>query len=141
MKDKLHQEFFRTMTSVIWKTKIKRDPENEIWNKGRLPILLIGGGCKEPFFYEIVNELDNWLSSCVENDGVLIISPPFPESLNRQTENQTRKPIEYQYMAVAWGLSHRAIDIGEIIPADRFEDIVPVKPVEFRSRYISKEQV
>lgn len=120
---------------VIWETKKSRDPNSSVWRGGRLPILLIGGGSKLPFFRSAVEELDAWLKSHTGNDGILLMpDEPLPKGF-------TSKTAKYDRIAVALGLSHPASDIGEIIPADRIADIEPRARRNWDDRYVSMDQV
>ncbi|WP_153306929.1 hypothetical protein [Desulfonatronum thioautotrophicum] len=119
---------------VIWLTKLRRDPNASVWKKARLPILLIGGGCRLPFYANVLTHLNTWLQSYVQNHGAQFLEVPVPESLRQRMTG-------YHRMVVAWGLSHRALDIGDITPADKIED---VEPLDFETKvpdYIGKEQV
>lgn len=133
----LKEQFFYIIRRVIWQTKLRRYPEAPVWEKGRLPIILIGGGSKLKFFRAILDEIGPWLKYYCYNDGAVILPVPMPTSLTQLVGEAD----SYHYLAVAWGLSHRAMDIGEIIPADRIPDVEPPKPFDWRSRFISKEQV
>jgi len=53
----------------------------------------------------------------------------------------TVSEVEQRRLAVAWGLSHRALDVGEIIPADRIPDVPPPRIREWRDRFVGKEVV
>ncbi len=128
------KRFQKMLQRVIWEAKIHRDPKASVWRNGRLPILLIGGGSKLQFFHSAVEELDAWLRRYARNNGAIFLPIPVPESLANKTD-------EYHRLAVAWGLSHRAVDIGEITPADRIPDIEPPRRLDWESRYISKDQV
>jgi hypothetical protein len=98
---------------------------------------LIGGGSRLNFFRSAVEELNAWLKHYCKNDGTNILSVPMPSSLT----HSAREANGYHYLAVTWGLSHRALDIGQIIPSDRIPDAEPPKPLNWRSRFIDKEQV
>ena len=130
----LKKRFRRMLQRVIWEAKVRRDPNAPVWRNGRLPILLIGGGSKLHLFHSAVEEVGAWLRSYTGNDGAIILPVPVPDSL-------IDKPGEYHRFAVAWGLSHRAMDIGSITSADDTPDIEPPPPNAWRSKYISKDEV
>lgn len=44
-------------------------------------------------------------------------------------------------IAVAWGLSYRAVDMGDITPADRIGDVEGPGDEKWRGRYVAKEDV
>ena len=118
---------------VICHAKVSRDPNASVW-RGRLPILLIGGGGKSPFFRSLVEDLDAWVVSYSGNEGAVILTPPLPKTLSSKMADNHR-------LAVAWGLSHPALDIGEITPADRIADIKPTGRRNWEENFISKDQV
>ena len=128
----LHKRCHMMLRRVVGDLKTRRAPEESCW-KARLPVLLIGGGSKLPFFASLVEELGEWMKSYARNKGVIQLPVPIPETLKSNTN-------EYHRLAVAWGLSHRAMDIGEITPADRIPDIDPPRCLDWESRYISKDQ-
>lgn len=136
-REQLKEQFLRMVRRVIWQTKLRRTPDTPIWREGRLPILLIGGGSKLQFFRLAVEALHDWLKYYTRNDGIIILNAPIPDSLTDSIKNAE----EYQLFAVAWGLSHRSMDIGEIIPADQIPDIEPPPPLNWRKRYVGKELV
>lgn len=118
---------------VIHDLRRRRAPNEDVWLK-KLPILLIGGGSKLPYFRSIVEELDAWTQQYYGNEGIILQEVPVPETLKINTD-------EYHRLAVAWGLSHRALDIGEIIASDRIDDIDPPARRKWENNYISKDQV
>ena len=124
------------LKGVIWRTKVSRDPNSSVWRRGRLPILLIGGASKLPFFLSAVEELDAWLKKLLTGTDGILVTPdePLPEGFASKT-------AKYHRIAVALGLSHRASDIGEITPADRIADIEPQVRRNREDRYVGKDQV
>ena len=119
--------------NVISQAKVRRDPNSSVWRE-RLPILLIGGGSKSPFFHSLVNDLGAWVASYSGNKGILNPPLPMPETL-------TSKMADSHRLVVAWGLSHPALDIGEITPVDRMPDINPTPHRNWGDDFISKDQV
>ena len=130
----LKERFQRMLRRVIWEAKVRRDPNAPIWRNGRLPILLIGGGSKLQFFHSAVEEVSAWVRSLTGNDGAILLPVPVPASL-------VEKPDDYHRFAVAWGLSHRAMDIGSITSADDIPDIEPPPQTDLEGIYISKDKV
>ena len=133
----LKSQLLHMLRRVIWQTKLRRDPKAPVWRRGRLPILLIGGGSKLQFFRQAVEELGPWLKYHTRNDGTLLVPVPVPHSLAHSTD----KADGHHFLTVAWGLSHRALDVGDITPADRIPDVEPPRPLDLSSRYIGKELV
>ena len=132
---KFKEKFLLMMRSVIWQTKCRRDPEATVWQKhGRLPILLIGGGSRLPFFCSAVGELDAWLRKYTSNEGITHQPVLLPNSL----VHSAKRSDGHYYLTVTWGLSHRALDVGEIIPADCIPDADPPPRRDWRSRFVSR---
>lgn len=136
-KKELRQQLLCMNRRVIRLTKLHRAPNASLWREGRLPILLIGGGCKLEFFRSAIEELHGWLMYQTRNDGIIVLSVPIPDSLKSSIKNIE----DYQFFAVAWGLSHRSMDIGEIIPVDQIPDVEPPPSSNWRKRYVGKELV
>ena len=118
---------------VIADAKVSRDPNSPVWS-GRLPILLIGGGSESLFFRSLVDDIDVWVASYSGNEGAVILPVPMPKTLSSKMADNHR-------LAVAWGLSHPALDIGEITPADRISDIKPPRLRNWEENFINKDQV
>lgn len=131
----LKDQFQKMVHRVIWDAKCNRDPNSKIWRGGRLPILLIGGGSELSFFSSAVKEIDGWLKQYARNNGAMFLTD------ERLPERLISKSGKYSRLAVAWGLSHRALDIGKITPADRIHNIDPPSRLEWEDRFISKDQV
>ena len=136
-KAQFKQHFLKMLKTVIWQTKLRKDPKSLVWSKGQLPILFTGGGSKMLFFRSAVDELDAWLKHYTKNNGINLLPIPVPASLTDSVKNTD----EHQFFAVTWGLSHRAIDVGEVIPADCNPDIKLPPPLDWRKRYVDKDQV
>lgn len=133
----LKKQFLYTVRKLIRLTKTDRDPKASVWRSGRLPILLIGGGSKKAFYRSAVDELSDWLTGYTGNDGTMVLNIPIPDALTDSVKNTE----EYPFFAVTWGLSHRALDIGKIIPADSIPDYEHPPPVDWRKRFVSKDMV
>jgi len=130
------KQFLTMLRRVIRQTKLNRYPKAPVWKKGQIPILFIGGGSKSEFFRSAVKEIDEWAKYWFKNDGINVLSPPTSKSLKNKTENKDGN----LYLTVAWGLSHRDVDIGEIIPADKIPDVEPPpSPPDWRKRFVGKE--
>ncbi len=132
--DKHKKELLIMMRKIINQTQYRRDRKALVWKKGRLPIILIGGGSKLPFFRSAVEELDGWLKHLVGNDGINLLPATVPKSLTHSGSID-----DNLFLAVTWGLSHRAIDVGDIIPADSIPDDDPPPRLDVHSRYVGKE--
>lgn len=132
---RLRKELQLRLRKVIMDLKYKRDPNSQIWREGRLPIIMIGGGSKLDFFKDAIEGLDDWVRENICKDGFRFIALDVPESFQTKTS-------DFHRLSVAWGLSHRAIEVGEVTPADQIGDIdISSEKVDWADRYVSKDQV
>ncbi len=131
---RLEKELKTMLKRVIWKTKLHKYRNAKEWKQGKLPLLIIGGGSEMSIFSTAVHELDYWLESNTQNDGTKIVDITLPETLKREK-------ADFKRIAVAWGLSHRSINIGEITPADKIPDEAPPTKKDWEKNYVSKDQV
>jgi len=136
-KAQFKKQFDYMLRRVIWQTRCRRAPDAPVWRRGRLPILLIGGGSKLEFYRSAVEELNDWLKQYTPNDGTALLPVPIPSSLTHSGS----KLDDNLFLTVAWGLSHRAMDVGNIIPADRIPDVEPPPRRDVHGRYVGKELV
>jgi len=116
----VEDKMLKIVGRVVRDAKMKRDPHSHVWREGeKLPVVLIGGGSKLEFFRRVVEELGRLVQRGTGNEGVELVRVPLPSGLRKVGGDGTR-------LTVAWGLSHRSLDIGDIIPADRVEDVGPL---------------
>ncbi|MCC6151853.1 MAG: hypothetical protein IT461_16510 [Planctomycetes bacterium] len=121
------------LSSVICDLKINRVPQsNWIWDN-HIPVLLTGGGCELPLFKNVFGELNDWVKFYAANDGIRQSYVPVPAALATRVDEQRR-------LAVAWGLSHHELDIGDVTPADRIPNIVPPPRLDLDDGFVSKDQ-
>jgi hypothetical protein len=138
LKESFKEQLVQMLYRVINQTRKRKLPYSTVWRaNGRLPLLLIGGGSQVSFFRSAVDELGVRLQHWGWNTRLQVLTPTLPSSLTRSLKGQR----EHHFLTVTWGLSHRALDIGEIVPADQISDCRPSKPFNWRSRYTGKEQV
>lgn len=120
---------------VIWDTKREKKPDDPVWRKGgRLPVLLIGGGSKDTFFRSAVDELSAWLSKYSGNNGIAFPSAPLSSTFTHSERQQD----QHLFLAVACGLSHRALDIGNIYPPGATPNAEPPRRPNLDIRYPGK---
>lgn len=120
----LEENWFELLKRVVGCLKLKRlNPLD--WPQS-LPILVIGGGSRLPFFESLITRFR-------ERTGSKLVTLPQPRTL-------VGGVAEYHRLAVAWGLSHRALDVGNIIPADRISDIDSGNQ-SWRDSFVDKDQV
>lgn len=126
-KLKFEKQVEEVLKRIVWRTKKDRDLQASTWkNNKTLPLIMIGGGSKSDIYIGLIQRLNSWMLSQVRNGG-------FSEILSVQLP-ALAKDIKPEYLTVAWGLSHRALDIGKIIPPDEIDDIPPLPPSDPISR-------
>lgn len=118
---------------VISDLRKRRDPHSSVW-RGRLPILLIGGGGQLQFFRSLVEEMDQLVMRYMGNEGTVLLPVDVPNTVSA-------KPSEQNRLAVAWGLSHQTFNIGDIIPPDQISDIEPSLLRDWEVGFVSKDQM
>ena len=131
------QQCDHALRSVVWNTKLNRDPMSAAWKPGNdVPVFLAGGGAANHLHREIVESLGPWLRRHTRNEGIRLLELPVPRGIDLPN------PInDFRRMAVAWGLSYLSTDIGDIMTVSEIEDIPPPDVVDFGGRFISKDQV
>ena len=128
----------RTLRSVVWHTKLRRDPRADAWKPGStVPVFLAGGGAANHLHRDVVAAIGPWLEDHVRNDGIRRLELPVPNSIDFPEGR-----ADFGRLAVAWGLSYPPSEIGRIHPMSDIEDILPSKPTrDYRDRFVSKDQV
>jgi len=127
----------RTLRSVVWGTKLRRDPKAECWKPGNdVPVFLAGGGAANRLHKDIVEALGPWLKEHTRNDGVNLIPLPVPRTLELP---ETLR--DFGRLVVAWGLSYPPTDIGEIQAMRDIEDIPPCAITDHSSLFVSKDHI
>lgn len=122
-KADLKEKCSRMLRLAVRELRTAKAPNESVWTLGNsLPVLLIGGGSKEAFYQGLVGDLERaiWDRFRVKNDGVSQPTLPVPNTV-------THKKAEFHRLAVAWGLSYRRDDIGDIIPPQQVGSVQPIK--------------
>lgn len=136
-KPEFRRQCERALRSVVWNTKLVRDPYAMEWQSGNdVPVFLAGGGAANSLHREIVVSLGPWLQQHTRNAGIRPIELPVPRAIDFP------EPIEdFHRMAVALGLSYPTTDIGGFdFPGD-IEDVPPPDILDISDRFVSKDQV
>ena len=126
------RKYGKKCNKMLWKTivdlKKRRDPHSDRWKKG-IPVFLCGGGSVMDFYKDFASDMSSKVAAFYSmnnrNCGLKIYSLQKPEGLVMEG-NQAN----YHRLAVAWGLSYPAYDIGEITRPDETGDVLPVKEIE-----------
>ena len=122
------RRYWYELLKRVWRVLKTKKLRSWDW-PDRLPILVIGGGSKLPFFDTLVKELE-----LRERLGAMVIPLPVQGTMPVELAQPHR-------IAVAWGLSYRAVDMGDITPADRVGDVEGPDDDKWMGRYIGKEDV
>ena len=131
------QQCNRMLKRVILNTKQRKDPYADEWKRNQdLPYFLAGGGAENNLHRKVVSSLGPWMQQNSENDGLRPIKLPTPKTLDLPFES-----FDFSRMAVAWGLSFPAEDIGKIIPLNEITDVPVRTRTNWRDNYISKDQM
>ena len=127
----------RTLNSVVWETRRRRDPNAETWKPGNdVPVFLAGGGAANRLHQDVVESVGAWLKRDVRNDGIRRLELPVPTTIDLP------EPLaDFGRMAVAWGLSYPPTEIGRIHAMSDIDDIGPPEVVDSTDRFVSKDQV
>jgi len=123
----------QVMRSVIWQTKVRRDPRAAEWASS-LPLFLCGGGAANKLHRRAMEALTPWLRKYAEAEGVPINDLEDPDSLS------SNKDTEPGRLVVAWGLSYPEIDIGDLVRPSEIEDIPRPSYRDISEQFIGQEQ-
>ena len=138
--DGIDREYAEECQSAIMKVLLalrqRRDPLSTHWKSG-LPVFLGGGGGRFGLVTAALNRSHEWLiKNLVDARGISRKGLPALRTLWNSDipEGMTGR------LDVAYGLSFDSLDIGEILPPNRIQDVPPM-PVRPRRDAVSKEQV
>lgn len=126
----------RALMRTIVDLKTRREPNSKRWSEG-LPIFLCGGGSRMNCFQQVINDADERMVALSIGAGILVRKLPRPEDLKDEDVSED----VFDRLAVAYGLSFDALDIGTIVPPSEIEDVPDRAPNDWESRFVSKEQV
>ncbi len=104
--------------AILYATRRFRAPNEDEWSVNSLPVLLIGGGRQNKIYRESIRELSFWFKKQYIRNPYGIKELPLPV-----TETPDGDPVAYERLAVAYGLSYRSLDIGEITAVDQIPDM------------------
>lgn len=119
--------------TIVWKTKMDRDPRARCWRPGeRLPVFLCGGGSLNPLHRNVTTQLGPWLERYTLNAGIDLLSLEAPAGLALSAE-------VFHRLAVAWGLSYPMFQLGTLKLPSEIDD-VDMDPVRDTSHFfVGKE--
>ena len=101
--------------TILLNAKRKRNPIAWIWEEG-LPVILSGGGSKVPIYRKAIEESQEALGSQVVPFRLIELNKPSRLEAQLLAE-------DYHRLAVAYGLSHSVLEIGNVLPPEAIEDI------------------
>lgn len=122
--------------STVQNTKRQRDPFSDVWHT-ELPVFVCGGGGRHALYRKTIVDLGQRFGRAWNGfDGFTIKDIPKPPHLDAADLAHD----EYDRLAVAYGLSFTADEIGEVVPESQTENIIVKTPVStIENRYVSKE--
>ena len=126
----------RLIGKILWKTRVRRNPNAYVWDKGgELPVFICGGGRSLPVYVESVKSA---VGSAARRTHVDLLRLPKPNNFHADES----APDEYDRLAVAFGLSTHQDRIGEVDPPAAIGDIGrEVRKIDYRDRFVGKELV
>jgi hypothetical protein len=142
--DQFVRECAKTLMEVLREVRERRHPNSPRWKEG-IPLFLCGGGANASVTGRIVSSTEDKAQRAWSGFGGLQRHRlPLPAGVSDDEELED----VFGRLAVAYGLSFPAINIGRIEPPSEVEDLVaqppdpPRSPMRnWRDRYIDKDQV
>ena len=130
------EECKTAIMTVLMALRKRRDPLSTHWKSG-LPVFVGGGGGRFRLVTDALSRSHEWLgNNLVDARGINPTSLPALRTLSNSDipEEMTGR------LDVAYGLSFDSLDIGEIFPPRRIQDVPPM-PVRPKRDAVGKEQV
>ncbi|MFW9940380.1 MAG: hypothetical protein ACFFFT_05015 [Candidatus Thorarchaeota archaeon] len=106
-----------SLNKMICEVRKRRDPHSDRW-KELLPIFVCGGGSHLDFYHDIIKQSEFNLKDTIKG-----FKGYNKKTLNKPDNLIVSGDIDYNRLAVAYGLSTPYDDIGEIKPQYRIRDI------------------
>jgi hypothetical protein len=136
------EEYVEDAAKIVIRTlawlKLRRAPEAPAWRDG-LPLFVTGGAAHAPIIEAIVRRVHTKADSIwVNYNGIR--RQPLPMEF---AEGPKAGDPVLSRMAVAYGLSFPAINIGKIVPPHEIPDVYPElrRRRDWQHAYVSKEAV
>lgn len=114
----------------------RRDPHSSRWRE-KLPVFLAGGGSEHSCYQEALVAAEKVLVTNTQMNGFHVQHLPTPASLELSGLGKS----DYRFLAVAVGLSHERIVIGEIQPPSHIKDVTRRVRSSSESAFVDKDQV
>lgn len=129
-------ECCKTIGRTIKDTKYHRDPYSSVWGT-ELPVFICGGGGRLSSYRQMIREMGERCAHAWDLfRGFAIKKIPKPDNL----ETPDLSPDEYDRLAVAYGLSFTADEIGEVIAQSKISDVArQTIKVDPEDRFVSKD--
>lgn len=129
--DEFIHQLRRVVKDVVVATRQHRDPTSKHWKVG-LPVFLCGGGSQLDVYIDAIQACSATLTETLHIAGLVLKNIPKPEGL----ETPDLLAENYHRLAVAYGLSQTADDIGRVIPPSQIESIPPPAIKDYRKNDI-----
>ena len=133
--NKFFKECSTCIGEIIRNTKNCRDPYSCVWEKG-VPVFVCGGGGRLSSYRDMIIRLGERIGKGVKDFGGFVLKDiPKPQRLEAPLLGS-----DYGRLAVAYGLSFTAIEIGKVIPKNRMCNIHKKdKMFNCDDQYVSKD--
>lgn len=130
------------VVDALFRARRDKDQLANAWRKGhRLPILVIGGGAKSQVYLDAILKVRDWVEAKVDNDGTRMVVIQWPKGFAvPKATVEEEMPGPREFLSVAWGLSHRSLDIGRISGAEA-PDLKVERRRNWRENFVGKDQV
>jgi hypothetical protein len=133
----------QNLAKVVWAAKMK-DPSVSVPDNSRaepIQVLLSGGGIRLPLYQHAIRETGRRVKP---GGGLGLRIRPFQEATMPRPEDLQASSLsedEWSRLAIAYGLSYAAEDIGEFVPPSEVSAPPPLPHRDDRERFVSKDQV
>lgn len=119
---------------IVCDLKSRRDPHSSRWRSG-LPFFACGGGCRSRFMQDVLALAQERITGAYAVRGIVSRKLPVPAIIG--VGERPVMPLDFERLAVAYGLSFPDIDIGAIHSPWETGDIDPQRGPggEWRVRY------
>jgi len=128
------QESYEAIYRVIHCLKVDKDPNAEEWDSG-IRTFMCGGAIENEFYKKVIAEVNR---TCKKNKMAGLNEHKLEKPGNLIADDNPEN--NYSRLAVAFGLSFRPEEIGEIKTPDEIKDVPkPEPPEDYTDHYMSHD--